>query len=98
MTFAVLVESQQGLFEASLVGAPNVRVRGPTRIEALKSLQAELARRIEQGELTSLEVPDARGLLSLAGKYADDLTLTQICDDAYAERDRDVASFDEWVE
>jgi predicted RNase H-like HicB family nuclease len=88
MTFPVIVEPENGRFAASLAGVPGVRAVGTTRPEALASLQAELARRIEDGELAALEVP-TEGILQLAGKYADDPSLRRICQDAYAERDRD---------
>ena len=49
---------------------------------------SEIAGRIGRGELGTLEV-DSLGIGDLAGKYADDPSLREICADAYAERDAD---------
>ena len=86
MTFPVVVEPCDGQFAATLVGAPDVRVVGPTRADAIAALRAEIAHRIGRGELLSLEV-DTVGAADLAGKYAEDPTLRQICADAYQRRD-----------
>lgn len=91
MTVPVLVECCDGQFAASLVGQPNVRVVRPTREEALAALAAELQNRVGRGELVMLEVP-SEGLLGLAGKYADDPTLGDICTEAYAQRDQEADS------
>jgi hypothetical protein len=89
MTFPVLVHPSQGQFEASLVGAPEVSAKAPTREEALAALETAIAKRLDQGELVVLEVR-RRGLAGLFGKYRDDPTLREICDAAYQERDADV--------
>ena len=86
MAFPVLVESSNGQFTASLVGAPHVRVVGHTRSEAISALQADIAQRIARGELLSLEVEEG-GVSSLAGKYRTDPTLREICEEAYKQRD-----------
>ncbi|MHC4405807.1 MAG: hypothetical protein ACYTG0_39685 [Planctomycetota bacterium] len=82
----MLVEPFEGQFAATLVGAPQLRVVGPTRAEAIAALRAEIALRVGRGELLSLEM-DALGASDLAGGYADDPTLTEICRDAYQRRD-----------
>jgi hypothetical protein len=46
-------------------------------------------KRLDQGELVALEVR-GRGLAGLFGKYRNDLTLREICEIAYQERDADV--------
>lgn len=89
MTFPVVVHSSQGQFEASLVGAPDVRATAPTREEALASLEAAISKRLDQGELVMLEVR-RRGLAGLFGKFRDDPTLREICEEAYKERDADL--------
>ena len=86
MAFPVLIEICDGQFSASLVGAPDVRVIGLTRAEAIVALQAEIAQRIARGELLSLEVEEG-GVSSLAGKFRTDPTLREICEDAYKLRD-----------
>lgn len=89
MTFPVLVHPTQGLFEASLVGAPDVRATAATREEALAKLETAISKQMDQGELVMLEVRH-RGLAGLFGKFRDDPTLREICDEAYKERDADV--------
>ena len=89
MTFSVIVHPHADQFEASLVGAPEVRVVAPTRRAALAALESVIENRIEKGELVALEV-GRKGIAGLFGKYRDDPTLQQICDDAYRDRDADV--------
>jgi hypothetical protein len=86
MTFPVLVQQTNGQFAAVLVGAPEVRVTASTRAEALTALEAELEQRVAQGELVALEI-GPRGVSGLAGKYRDDPTLREICEEAYRQRD-----------
>lgn len=86
MTFPVLVEPREGQFSAQLVGAPDVRVVGPTRDQALDGLRAAIQDRIRAGELTSVEV-EPFGISDLAGTYRDDPMLREICEEAYRFRD-----------
>jgi predicted RNase H-like HicB family nuclease len=89
MTFPVLVHPADGQFEATLVGAPDVRATATTREQALAALEAAIAKRLDQGELVALEVR-RRSLAGLFGKYRVDPTLREICDEAYQERDADM--------
>ena len=89
MNFSVMVHSAHGQFEATLVGAPEVRATAPTRAEALAALETVIEKRVEQGELVTLQI-GRKGLAGLFGKYRDDPTLQDICDEAYKERDADV--------
>ena len=89
MTFSVVVHPAAGQFEASLVGAPDVRATAQTRIAALAALESVIEKRVQQGELVTLEI-GRKGLAGLFGKYRDDPTLQDICDEAYKERDADV--------
>ena len=86
MSFAVLVKAQGGQFAASLVGASNVRVVEQTRSRAIAALRSEIQQRVELGELISLDI-ERVGISSLAGKYRDDETLSEICAEAYQLRD-----------
>jgi hypothetical protein len=86
MSFPIFVEAVNGQFAASLIGAPNVRVVKPNRAQAIAGLKAEIQQRVELGELLSLEI-DAVSVSALAGKYASDPTLRDICDEAYRLRD-----------
>jgi predicted RNase H-like HicB family nuclease len=89
MTFPVRVEPCEGQFAAAVVGAPEVRGVGPSRDEAVAALKSQIAGRIAEGELFSVEV-DAPGVSRLAGKYADDPTLRDICSEIYERRDAEV--------
>ena len=89
MTFSVIVHPAAGQFEATLVGAPDVRATAATRILALAALETLIEKRVQQGELVTLEI-GRKGLAGLFGKYRDDPTLQDICDEAYKERDADV--------
>jgi hypothetical protein len=87
MTFAILVERCNGQFAAKLVGEEATRTVRPTRDEALAAMTAELQQRVRRGELLSVEIPRG-GVMAVAGKFADDPTLPDLCADIYAERDR----------
>ena len=56
---------------------------------SLAALEVAIEKRVEQGELVNLEI-GRKGLAGLFGKYRDDPTLQDICDEAYKERDADV--------
>jgi hypothetical protein len=86
MIFPVLVEVENGCFAASLPGVADLRVVEPTRDKALASLKAEMRRKIEQGELLFIEF-DTVSVSDLAGKYSDDPTIREICEQAYKLRD-----------
>ena len=89
MTFSVIVHPAAGQFEATLIGAPDVRATAPTRAQALAALESLIEKRVQQGDLVTLEI-GRKGLAGLFGKYRDDPTLQDICDEAYKERDADV--------
>ena len=86
MTFSVHVEAYEGRFSATLVWRAEVRVVAPTRNEAIAALKSQIAQRVAQGELFSVEV-GAAGVAELAGKYANDPSIGGICSDAYRQRD-----------
>ena len=86
MSFPIFVEAKNGQFEASLIGAPSVRVVKPNRAQAIAGLKAEIQQRVAIGELVSLEI-ETVSISSLAGKHRSDPTLRQICDEAYQLRD-----------
>lgn len=89
MTFPVVVHPLNGQFEASLVGAPEVKATASTREQALAALESAIAKRLDQGELVALEVR-RRGLAGLFGIHRDDPTLREVCAAAYHERDADL--------
>ena len=88
MTFPVLVELNEGRFQASLVGSSNIFAIEESRSQAISSLEAKIHQRIESGDLLFLNI-DNIGISSIAGKYKSDPTLRDICDNAYAQRDED---------
>ena len=85
MTFPVCVSPLNGAFTAVVLGAPEMKATGATRDAALETLRNELEQQISAGELVFLNV-EPKGLLGLAGKYKDDPTLRDICDEAYRQR------------
>lgn len=89
MTFPVMVQSIAGRFEATLLGAPEVRATGETRAMAIAAIESLIEQRVQRGELVTVEI-GRKGLMGLFGKYGDDPTLQDICDEAYRERDADV--------
>lgn len=88
MTFPVIIHPFEGEFEATLVGAPELRAKAATREQALAALQKAIVTRLDRGELVALDIPRP-GLAGLFGKYRDDPTLSDIRDAAYQERDAD---------
>jgi predicted RNase H-like HicB family nuclease len=89
MTFPVIIHPAAGQFEATLVGAPNVRATAATREEALAALESAIAKRLDEGELVALEVRP-RGLAGSYGIFRDDPTLREICEGTYKERNSEV--------
>jgi hypothetical protein len=89
MTFAVRIEPTNGQFTAEVVGAPDVHATAASRELAMVALRNEIAQRIQTGELNSVEI-EPPGLEALFGKYADDPTLTEICEEAYRQRDAEL--------
>jgi hypothetical protein len=89
MTFSAAVVPYQNQYAAALVGEPEIRAVGHTREAAVAALKAEVAQRVERGELISLDV-ETIGVTALAGKYRDDPTLEEICAQAYRERDSEI--------
>lgn len=86
MAFPIFVHQDDGHLVATLLGSPEVRVEAPTREEALAQMRATLEIRMSLGELVFLEVP-TEGILAAAGKYRDDPSLQEICDEIYRQRD-----------
>ena len=86
MTFPVIVEPYDGQCVAALVGAPPIRAVGPTRDQALATLQADLAQRLAHGELVALELAPL-GVTDLAETFRAAPTLHEICAEAYRLRD-----------
>lgn len=89
MHFPLTLASENGHFTATVLSAPHLRVEAATRLEAVAQLKALVAERVQRGEvdLEKLQLP---GLVGLAGKYADDPTLLDICDEAYRDRDAEI--------
>lgn len=88
MTFPVLIRATNGQFSASLVGSPEPGCIGSSKEEAVAALRQKLAEKVKAGELVNLELTTV-GVSDLAGRFADDPTLRDICDDIYRQRDAD---------
>jgi hypothetical protein len=90
MTIPVLVTVLEDRFEAVLVGTPEVRGQGSSRSDAIESLKTELAHRTRRGELVWVDFePSQRH--QVAGSFADDDTLPELCAEIYRQRDADLA-------
>jgi hypothetical protein len=87
MNVPILIQSSDRQYTAALMGAPDISATGPTREEAIAGLREIVRRRVDRGEISSLEFDD---WLDLAGKYHDDPVLDEICDEAYRARNADV--------
>jgi hypothetical protein len=88
MTVSVLIQPTGGQYSASLIGLPDLRCIRPSRDEAIAALQSELAQKVKAGELVNMDIP-AVGVSGLAGRFADDPALGEICEEIYRERDAD---------
>lgn len=86
MSFPVFIHQDNGHYVATLVGVPDVRVTALTRDAALAEMQTALEKHAADGELVFLNLPP-KGIMALAGKYRDDPTLQDICDEIYRNRD-----------
>jgi hypothetical protein len=86
MSVPILVEQSKGQFSASLLGAPALRHVRASRAEAIAALQADLAQKMAAGELLDLEIQPL-GVSGLVGRFRDDPTLGEICDQIYRDRD-----------
>ena len=90
MTFPVTIEASDERFTASVLGAPAVRAEAPTRDQAIALIKKTLTERVRQGELIFLDI-EVGGVSGLAGRFASDPTLREICEEAYRLRDAELA-------
>jgi hypothetical protein len=86
MTLPIRIEQVNGLFSASLIGDPAVRVEAPTRATALTQMQFEISRRMQNGEIVFMDIPPA-GTVDFVGILKDDPTLDELRDEIYRLRD-----------
>jgi hypothetical protein len=89
MTIPVLVTAAEDRFVAVLVGTPGVRGQGLSRRDAIESLRTELAQRTQRGELVWLDFEPPKQH-QVAGSFADDDTLPELCAEIYRQRDADL--------
>jgi hypothetical protein len=87
MSIPIIVQNSDATFTATVIGAPEITAAGATREDAIAELRQVVQRRVEQGEISSLDFDE---WLDLAGKYRDDATLDEICAEAYHLRDNEV--------
>ncbi len=74
---------------AVVVGTPEISGVGPSRAEAIAALRTDLMQRTRQGELTWIDI-EPTGVSALAGSFADDPTLRDICAEIYRQRDAEL--------
>ena len=86
MTLPFVIEQQNGSFSATLLGYPDFRALAATRDGVIQSLRTELSRRMTQGDIVFVDVPQL-GVSSFGGIFRDDPDLDEICDEAYRQRD-----------
>lgn len=89
MSVPVWVEQKDGVFTASLLGSPQVSASGATQAQAVAAVTVLLRHRVTTGEVVLVDVdsPGFVGISGLAGKFKDDPTLREICEEAYRLRD-----------
>jgi hypothetical protein len=88
MTVPVWVEQSNGKFTATILGAPQVKAQADTKEQAVAAVTAQLRNAIAHGQVVFVD-PGFVGVSGLAGKYKDDPTLREICEEAYRLRDAD---------
>lgn len=90
MSLAILVEQSGTDYSASVPGIPQMKIVRASRADAVVALEAEIRRRVQVGGLLPIELA-AGGVTNLAGMFRDNPTLSDICDEAYRQRDAEVA-------
>ena len=78
-----------GLLEPTIAVAlkdPDFRALAATRDGVIQSLRTELSRRMTQGDIVFVDVPQL-GVSSFGGIFRDDPDLDEIRDEAYRQRD-----------
>jgi hypothetical protein len=74
---------------AKLLGAPSVRAIRRTREQAVAALRVAIDKRVAKGTLGVVDVQPI-GVSDLFGRFKDDPTLREICEEAYRLRDADM--------
>jgi len=90
MNFPVSIESSEGRFTATLLGAPEIRATAPTREAAITELRQVIRERVAQGQIESLEFP-ASSVTDFIGIFHNDPTLDEVCEEAYRQRDAELS-------
>jgi hypothetical protein len=88
MTVQILVQPLNDQFSASLLGSPELQVIRPSKNEAIEALREALTQKVRAGEIVSIELGPI-GVSGLAGRFADDPSLREICAEIYRQRDAD---------
>ena len=94
MTVPIGIVQHNGTFTATVLGAPQVTADGATKEQAVTAVTAQLHTRVAAGEVVLVDVENLGfvGISGLAGKYKDDSTLREICEEAYRLRDAERAA------
>lgn len=86
MTVPVWIEQSNGIFTATVLGAPGLRGVADSRDKAVAALRGEVEVRLSAGELLMMDV-EPEGITPLFGRYKGDPSLREIAADIYRERD-----------
>lgn len=88
MQLPVRVEQTNGEFTAYVLGSPDWHAKHATAEGAVVALRLVVAEKVERHEIATIDVP-ADGWVAAFGKFRDDPTILEICEEAYRERDRE---------
>jgi len=88
MQYPVLVEQLNGHFVATSVSVPTIRSEADSEEDAVSGVRTQLRSHLEVRKIVFIDL-EPPGLLALFGKYRDDPTLTEICEEAYRIRDEE---------
>jgi len=89
MTIRIAIERTNGRFTAFVPGVPALRAEAASHEQAIALVKEALTERVRQGELSFLDL-ELGGLSTLAGRFAADPTLREICEEAYRLRDAEL--------
>jgi hypothetical protein len=89
MMVPLVISSRDGEFTATLAGAPELHAVGSSHAGAIAALKKDILKRTQQGELTWIDI-ESSGVSGLAGSFANDPTLREICADIYREHDAEL--------
>ena len=88
MQYPVLVEQLNGHYVATAMTVPTIRVEAETEEAAVSGVRTQLGTQLRGRKIVYVDL-EPTGLQDLFGKYRDDPTLMEICEEAYRLRDEE---------